>query len=72
MISLSGLLYLLVWLVVAGCIYWLVTWLLGVLAIPEPFNKVIRVIVAIIAFVIVLNALLSLVGISLVRAAGFA
>lgn len=58
----AGLLNVVIWLIVAGLLYWLAIWLLGELGLPEPFNKLLRVLAAVIAFVIVVNALLSLTG----------
>ncbi len=58
--------HLVVWLSVAGLLYWLVTWALGQIGIPEPFNKVIRVVLILVVFLICLNALLSLAGHGLV------
>lgn len=57
-----GLLDVFIWLIVAGLVYWLVIWVLGELGLPEPFNKILRVLAAVVAFVIVVNALLSLAG----------
>lgn len=60
--SLGSLVDVLIWLLIAGTVYWLGLWLIGQVAPPEPFNKIIRIVLAVIVFVIVLNALLSLVG----------
>lgn len=56
-----------IWLAVAGLIFWLCTWMLDQVGIGEPFNKIARVLVALVAFVIVLNVLLGLVGITLIN-----
>jgi hypothetical protein len=53
---------LIVYIVVLGLIFWLVWWFIGYVGIPEPFNKVLRVIVGLIAFLIILSFLLSLIG----------
>jgi membrane protein insertase Oxa1/YidC/SpoIIIJ len=60
--SIMSLVDIIIWLLIAGVIYWLGLWLVGQVGPPEPFNKIIRIILAVIVFVIVLNALLSLVG----------
>ncbi len=60
--SLNGLLELIIYLVVVGLIFWVIWWFLGYVGVPEPFNKVIRVILGLIALVIVINLLLGLVG----------
>lgn len=51
-----------IWIVVAGVIFWLVTWLISYVGLPEPFAKVAKVIVAVVAVVFLINALLSLAG----------
>lgn len=62
MLTLNTLIHFIVWLLIAGLVYWLVIWLLAEIGIPEPFNKIIRVVIALVVFLIALNALLSLVG----------
>lgn len=52
----AGLLSLLVTLVIVGLIFWLCFWFIGVIGLPEPFNKVATVIIA-------LAALLYLIGV---------
>lgn len=67
MISGSGLVGLLITLVVAGLIFWLLWWFVGYIGLPEPFNKVARVIIALVAVVFLINLLLGLGGTPLVR-----
>ena len=61
-ISGDQLLHAVVWVIIAGVIFWLVNWLITYVGIPEPFNKVAKVIVAIVAVVFLVNALLTIVG----------
>lgn len=56
-----------IWIIVAGLICWMLWWLIGFVGLPEPFNKVARVIIAVIAVIICINALLSLVGKPFIR-----
>lgn len=49
-----------IWLVVIGLICWLLWWLISYIGPPEPFAKVARVIVALIAVIILINFLLGL------------
>jgi len=51
-----------IWLIIAAVVFWLISWLISYIGVPEPFNKVIRVILAILAVVICINAILTLVG----------
>lgn len=52
----------LVWLVVIGLIFWLLWWFISFVGIPEPFNKVARVIVALAAMLLLINFLLGFAG----------
>lgn len=67
--SISGndLVNLVVWLIVAGLIFFLVSWLIDYAKVPEPFNRVIKVIVAVVAVLMLVNALLTLTGHPMVR-----
>lgn len=62
LISGSGLIHLLIQLVIVALIFWVLYWGLSQVGIPEPFNKIIRVILILAACIFVINALLSLVG----------
>lgn len=66
-IATSGLLSLLVTLVIVGLIFWLVIWFLGWVGVPEPFNKVIKVIVGLVCLVYLINVLLGISGHHLFR-----
>lgn len=58
--TVEGLVTLLIYLVVMGLLFWCVWWFLSAIGLPEPFNKVAHVIVALVAFIIVIYILLSL------------
>lgn len=62
MISLSTVVTVLLYLIVAGLIFWLLWWLVGYVGLPEPFNKVARVVLAVAAVLVVIGILLSLLG----------
>lgn len=62
MISLSAAVHVVVTLIVAGLVMWLLLWLIDFVGLPEPFNKVAKVIVAVVAVLVVIGVLLSLVG----------
>lgn len=66
-ISIGSLLGLIIYLVVIGLIFWVIWWFLGYVGVPEPFNKVIRVILALVALIIVVNILLGFAGHPLFR-----
>ncbi len=61
-ISGEQVMYAVVWLVIAGLIYWILTWGLSKMGLPEPFNKIINVILVLLVVVFLINALLTLVG----------
>jgi hypothetical protein len=52
----------LIYLIVIGVVFWLLWWLINYIALPEPFAKVARVILAIAAVIILINILLGLAG----------
>lgn len=61
-ISGSGLLSILIQLIVAGLIFWLLLWLIGFVGLPDPFAKVAKVILAVVAVIFIINLLLGLGG----------
>jgi VIT1/CCC1 family predicted Fe2+/Mn2+ transporter len=67
MVSGSGALSALITLVVVGLICWLVWWFIAYIGLPEPFNKVVKVLVALFALVFLINFLLGLTGHPLIR-----
>jgi len=60
--SIEALISVIVYLVVIGLIFWCIWWFIGYVGVPEPFNKVIRVVIGLVALVVVIGLLLSLVG----------
>lgn len=61
-ISGESLVHAVIWIIIAGVIFWLVNWLIGYVGLPEPFAKVARVILAVLAVLMLINALLMIVG----------
>lgn len=61
-ISSSAVIHALLFLIVLGVIFWLLWWLINYIALPEPFAKVARVVLAVAAVIVIINVLLSLVG----------
>jgi hypothetical protein len=62
MLSLTGLVTVVVYLVIAGLVFWLLWWLIQYVGLREPFHKAATVILAILAVLVVIGILLSLVG----------
>ncbi len=62
MIASSGLLGLLVTLVIVGLIFYLIWWFLGVVGLPEPFNKVAQVILGLCAILFLIDLLMRVGG----------
>lgn len=60
--SIEGLLSIVIYLVVIGLIFWLIWWFIGYVGLPEPFNKVARVVVGLVALLVVIYLLLGLAG----------
>ena len=67
MVSGSGALSALITLVVVGLICWLVWWFISYVGLPEPFAKVARVLVALVALIFLINFLLGLTGHPLIK-----
>ena len=61
-ISGSSILTVVIWLVVAGLIYWILTWGLAQIGLPEPFSKIANVVLVLLVVIVVINALLTLAG----------
>ncbi len=62
MISLSGAVSLVIYLVVAGLIFWLLNWLIAYIGPAEPFAKIARVVLAVLAVLVAIGILLNFVG----------
>jgi uncharacterized membrane protein YtjA (UPF0391 family) len=43
-------------------VLWLLWWLIGYAGLPEPFSKIARVVLAVIAVLMLINLLLGLIG----------
>jgi hypothetical protein len=67
MIDLSSLVGVVVYILIVGGICWLLWWLVAYIGLPEPFGKIARVIIAVVAVVAMINLLLSFVGSPLFR-----
>lgn len=67
MISVESLVQFVIYVIIAGVVYWLCNWLLDTCETPEPFRKVGKVVIAVVAVLVVITALLSLVGHPIVR-----
>lgn len=62
MISISAAVTIVLYLIVAGLIFGLLWWLVGYCGLPQPFDKVARVILAILAVFVIIGILLSIAG----------
>jgi hypothetical protein len=61
-ISGSTLVNTIIWIIVIGCIFGLLWWLINYVGLPEPFAKVARIILAILAVLVLIDALLRITG----------
>lgn len=66
-ISGDSVIHSLVYLIVIGVVFGLLWWLIAYVALPEPFAKVARVVLAVAAVIILINVLLGMVGHPIVR-----
>ena len=62
LISGEGLVSALIYLICLAVCFWLIWFLIDYCAVPEPFNKVLRVIVMIAAVVVLINVMMSIAG----------
>jgi hypothetical protein len=53
----GGLINLLIYLLVGGVIIYVIYWILGMLALPEPIGKIVSIIVAVIVLLWILSTL---------------
>ena len=60
--GIESLLHLIIWIVIVAVIFWCVWWFVGYVGLPEPFNKVARVLIGLVALIVVLYLLLALLG----------
>jgi hypothetical protein len=60
--DMSTLVHIIIQLMIVGGVCWLLFWLVGYIGLPEPFNKVARVIVAVFAVLFLINMLLGFSG----------
>lgn len=58
----AALVYLVIYMIVTGLILWLLIYLIDAIPLPEPFNKVARVIILVVGVLIVILLLLQFVG----------
>lgn len=61
-ISMNSLMQLLIYIVIISLIFYAVWWFIGFAAVPEPFGKIIRIVVGLICLIVVVNLLLGLIG----------
>jgi hypothetical protein len=59
----SALITLIVWLLVVGILYWIVIYVLDAIPIPDPPNRIIKVVLAVVLALAVLLMLLDLMGV---------
>lgn len=52
----------LIYLVVCGLIFWLIWWFVNWVGVPEPFRKVIQVLLGLCALVVLIDVLLGFAG----------
>jgi hypothetical protein len=53
---------LVIYVIVIGAVCWLLWWLISFIGVPEPFSKIARGIIAVVAVLFLISLLLSLVG----------
>jgi hypothetical protein len=59
----GGLISLIVWLLVVGILYLLVVWVIDSIPIPDPANRVIKLVLGVLLALVMIVMLLDLVGV---------
>lgn len=67
MVSLGSLVSVVLYLIVGGLIVWLLLWLISYCGLPQPFDKIARIVVVVFAVLIIISVLLSLTGNPIIR-----
>ena len=67
MITIESVVQMVLYLLVIGCVFWLLNWLIGYVGAPDPFAKFARVFLAVCAVLIIISLLLGLIGHPMVR-----
>jgi uncharacterized membrane protein YwzB len=63
----TSLLYVVVWVIVLGIIFWLLRYLIDVVPMEPPFKKVANVLLTVAMVLILIALLLSLTGVHVIR-----
>jgi glucan phosphoethanolaminetransferase (alkaline phosphatase superfamily) len=59
----GGLVSLIVWLLVVGILYLLVVWVIDRIPVPDPANRIIKLVLGVLIALVVIVMLLNLVGV---------
>lgn len=57
----DGIIRLVITIIIVGLVFWLLTWAIGYIGVPEPFNKVIKVILVLAVVIWLMKVLLGLI-----------
>ncbi len=60
--GIDALVSIVIYILVGGAICWLLWWLIGFIGVPEPFAKIARGVVAVVAVFFLISLLLSFIG----------
>lgn len=61
-VSLEGIIAFVIWIVVVGLILYVLWWLIGYAGLPAPFDKVARVLLALVGCILLIYLLLGMLG----------
>ena len=61
-ISGQSLVWVVVQIVIAAVIFWILNWGIAQIGVPEPFNKVLKVILVLLVCLFLINALMAIAG----------
>jgi hypothetical protein len=66
MITLGTLVSVVIFFLIVGLVVWLLLWLIDYVPVPQPFNRVARIVVVVLAVLLVISKLLQIGGVNII------
>jgi len=66
MITLGTLVSVVIFFLIVGLVVWLLLWLIDYVPVPQPFDRVARIVVVVLAVLLVISKLLQIGGVNII------
>jgi hypothetical protein len=66
MITLGTLVSVVIFFLIVGLVVWLLLWLIDYVPVPQPFNRVARIVIVVLAVLLVISKLLQIGGVNII------